>query len=312
MLIPFAIMVGCPVVIMPQFEPEAFCRYIEEYKVTVSLVVPPVCLAIVHHPATNKYNLKTLRAVLSGAAPLGAPLINAVHNKLKSVGANAIVLQGYGLTEMSPVSHILPSDQFLSHAGSAGILLSNLEARLVRDDGTDVKPGEPGELWLRGPTVMKGYLNNPAATKESITDDGWYKTGDVCTRDHEGFYHIVDRIKELIKYKGFQVPPAEMEALLLQHPKIVDAAVIGVYSEEQATELPRAYVVPKVKPRTGPESTAFSREIEEWVRDRVSKHKFLRGGVIIIDQVPKSPAGKILRRQLRDLAKEEPSPKSKL
>ncbi|KAF9790975.1 AMP binding protein [Thelephora terrestris] len=305
LLLPFMLLVGSPVVIMPQFEPEAFCQNIEKYKVSMSLIVPPVCLAIIHHPATNKYNLKTLRFIMSGAAPLGASLISAVHNKLKSVGANTVIPQGYGLTEMSPVSHLLPHDQFLSKVGSAGLLIPNLEARLVGIDGVDVKPGEPGELWLRGPTVMKGYLNNPTATKESITADGWYKTGDVCTRDADGFYHIVDRIKELIKYKGFQVPPAEMEALLLQHPKIVDAAVIGVYSEEEATELPRAYVVPKVKPAPGAESATLSKEIQEWVRERVAKHKFLRGGVVIIDQVPKSAAGKILRRQLRDLAKTE-------
>jgi len=183
---------------------------------------------------------------------------------------------------------------------------------LIGDGGVDVKPGEPGELWLRGPTVMKGYLNNSTATKESITTDGWYKTGDVCVRDTDGCYTIVDRIKELIKYKGFQVPPAEMEALLLQHPKVVDVAVIGVYSEKDATELPRAYVVPKEKPQPGADSAAFSAEIQDWVRGRVAKHKFLRGGVVIIDQIPKSPAGKILRRQLRDLAKAESVPKPKL
>ncbi|KAF9646482.1 acetyl-CoA synthetase-like protein [Thelephora ganbajun] len=312
MLLPFAMVVGSPVVIMPQFEPEVFCRNIEKYKVTISLIVPPVCLAILHHPATNKYNLKTLRLLMSGAAPLGASLIQAVHDKLKSVGAHTIILQGYGLTEMSPVVHILPRDQFLSKAGSAGILVPNLEARLVGDGGVDAKPGESGELWLRGPSVMKGYLNNPEATKESITTEGWYKTGDVCVRDAEGYYTVVDRIRELIKYKGFQVPPAEMEALLLQHPKIVDAAVVGVYSEEDVTELPRAYVVPRVKPRLGGESEAFSKEIQEWVQGRVAKHKFLRGGVVIIDQVPKSAAGKILRRQLRDLAKAESGPKPKL
>jgi len=278
----------------------------------MSLIVPPVCLAILHHPATNKYDLKSLQVLLSGAAPLSDSLIRAVHNKLKSVGANTIVLQGYGLTEMSPVTHILPGDASLSKAGSVGILLPNLEARLIGDDGTSAKPGETGELWLRGPTVMKGYLNNPTATNESITADGWYKTGDVCSRDAEGYFTIVDRIKELIKYKGFQVAPAEMEALLLQHPKIVDAAVVGVHSEKEATELPRAYVVPKVKPQPGPESVAFSEEIQEWIKSRVARHKFLRGGVVIIDQVPKSAAGKILRRELRNLAKEEANPKTKL
>jgi acyl-CoA synthetase (AMP-forming)/AMP-acid ligase II len=193
--------------------------------------------------------------------------------------------------------------------GSIGILLPNLEARLVTDENgeVDAEEGQPGELWLRGPSVMKGYLNNKAATEAAITPDGWFKTGDIATRDAEGFYYIVDRRKELIKYKGFQVPPAELESVLLTHPDIADAAVIGVNSATQATELPRAYVV-HAKPNAislEQNKSAFCRNIERWIQEKVAKHKYLRGGVIVVDIIPKSAAGKILRRELRERAKQE-------
>jgi len=150
---------------------------------------------------------------------------------------------------------------------------------------------------------MKGYLNNPTATVDSITADGWFKTGDVAVRDEEGYYKIVDRKRELIKYKGFQVPPAELESVLLQHPEIVDAAVIGVDDPSQATELPRAYIVHKAGTADAPKF--FPREVQLWIEANVAKHKFLRGGVVIVDSIPKSASGKILRRELRERAKLE-------
>lgn len=205
--------------------------------------------------AVEKYNMKSLTRLMSGAAPLGAGLTRAVGKRLKSQGAQVTIVQGYGLTETSPVTHILPVADAERKMGSIGLLLPNLEARLVTDDGKDAKNGEPGELWMRGPTIMKGYLNNLKATKDCITSEGWFKTGDVAVIDDEGYSSITDRKKELIKYKGFQgpsllakvyqclndhsVPPAELEAVLLQHPDIADAGVIGIHSHEEATELPR-------------------------------------------------------------------------
>lgn len=230
--------------------------------------------------ATSKYDLTTLKFFFSGAAPLGYTLVNATHSKFQSLGCDIKVTQGYGLTETSPTTHILPPEHSLRKAGSIGVLLPNLEARLVVDEGkdriVDVKPGsgDSGELWIRGPNVMKvskpylessdccllwfkGYLNNVKATKDSITPDGWFRTGDLCTRDEEGFYVIVDRRKELIKYKvrsslpissnlaanshlqGFQVPPAELESILLSNKDVADVAVIGIDSREEETELPR-------------------------------------------------------------------------
>jgi len=222
-----------------------------------------------------------------------------------------IIMQGYGLTETSPNTHLLPEVDSISKIGSIGLLMPNLEARLLVDgDGNgdvEASEGEAGELWLRGPTIMKGYLNNPKATQESITPDGWFKTGDIATRDSDGYYYIVDRRKELIKYKGFQVPPAELENVLLTHPDIADVAVIGVQSAKEATELPRAYVVHALPEsmKTEPDKVRFSENVKRWIQTKVARHKFLRGGVVVIDVIPKSAAGKILRRELRDRAKEE-------
>jgi len=239
-------------------------------------------------------------------------VLQRFESKNKGKGkANLNILQGYGLTETSPTSHLLPASDGIRKIGSVGILLPNLEARLVIDgdgDGNiDARDGQAGEIWIRGPTIMKGYLNNPTATKNSITEDGWFKTGDIAELDEDGYYYIVDRRKELIKYKGFQVPPAELEAVLLTHPDIADAAVIGVDSPKQATELPRAYVVHAHPERVkaDAEKRKFQQDVAKWIQGRVAKHKFLRGGVVVIGIVPKSAAGKILRRELRDQAKKE-------
>ncbi|THH30871.1 hypothetical protein EUX98_g3331 [Antrodiella citrinella] len=310
-LLMFPFLCGVPVIVMPKFDPTEFCRNVEKYHVSMSLIVPPVCLALIHHPATTKFNMKSLRFMCSGAAPLSDAVVNQTEARFKSVGANTFISQGYGLTETSPTTHLLPLEDHLRKVGSIGPLLPNLEARLVVEDVEEAKEGEPGELWIRGPTVMKGYLNNAEATKNAITEDGWFKTGDVAVRDKEGYYYIVDRRKELIKYKGFQVPPAELESVLIQHPEIVDAAVIGVYSEKDASELPRAYVV-HAKGLKGDAAAAFGREVQRWIEPRVAKHKLLRGGVVVLDAVPRSAAGKILRRELRELAKNEVTAKAKL
>ncbi|KAJ7269564.1 AMP binding protein [Mycena rebaudengoi] len=311
-LITSGLFAGIPVVIQIRFDPVQFCANIEKYKVSFAFVVPPILVVLARHPAVDNYDLSSLKYMLSGAAPLGADLVKMVKQRLLAKckpGSSCTITQGYGLTETSPSSHSLRFDDADRKCGSIGELLPNLEARLVVDaDGdVDAEEGQPGELWLRGKTVMKGYLNNPAATSNAITADKWFKTGDVAIRDQEGHFYIVDRLKELIKYKGFQVPPAELESVLLAHPEIADAAVIGVESVEQATELPRAYICPAhpEKLETPEAKAQFAQSIIEWMETKVARHKFLRGGVQIIDAVPKSAAGKILRRQLRDLAKQE-------
>ncbi|EKM53456.1 uncharacterized protein PHACADRAFT_125215 [Phanerochaete carnosa HHB-10118-sp] len=303
-LLHFPFIRGIPVVIMQKFDITDACKWIEKYKVTQMLVVPPMCLLFTHHPAVDKYNISSLRLMLSGAAPLGAPLVMAMCTRFKNAGADFALIQGYGLTETSPTTHLLPAEDFVRKVGSVGPLLPNLEARLVVEDVQEAAAGEPGELWLRGPSIMKGYLNNPEATANSITPDGWFKTGDIAIVDEEGYYTIVDRRKELIKYKGFQVPPAELESVLLEHPEIVDVAVIGVVDEAEATELPKAYVVHKTGLQFH-EEQAFGLAVQEWIKPRVARHKYLRGGVVTIEAIPKSAAGKILRRQLRERAKLE-------
>lgn len=195
--------------------------------------------------------------------------------------------------------------------GSVGRLLPNQTAKYMSADEKEVPAGEMGELWIKGPNIFKGYLNNPEGTKNALTDDGYFKTGDVGHQDEEGNFYITDRVKELIKYKGFQVPPAELEGMLASHPKVNDVAVIGVYNKEQATEEPRAYVVPAPGVEASKET---AKDITDWLQAKVANHKRLRGGVRFVDEIPKSVSGKILRRVLKVRAQEEEekSPKAKL
>jgi len=211
------------------------------------------------------------------------------------------VKQGYGLTETSPTTNAQEWEHWRSHIGSIGKLCPNMEARFVDEDGKDVPHGEDGELWMKGPNVFKGYLNNDAATKSSFTDDGWFKTGDVGHVTDEGMFYITDRVKELIKFKGFQVPPAALEGLLASHPKVKDVAVIGLYSKSIASEVPRAYIVPVGEP-----SQALAKELVKFVHDQVAQHKRLRGGVVFVTEIPKSASGKILRRLLKAEALKDP------
>ncbi|CAE6398074.1 unnamed protein product [Rhizoctonia solani] len=307
-LIQYPLTLAVPVVISPAFNPETFCASIQRFKITCALVVPPVLVVLASHPVVDKYDFSSLRFLFCGAAPLRAELIASVQSRLRGRGAEVLVPQGCGLTEMSPTVLLTPLHRATEKIGSAGELLPNLEARLVGEDGLDVELGQPGELWLRGPSVMKGYLNNPTATKNAITPDGWFKTGDVVIRDKDGFYTIIDRLKELIKYKGSQVPPADLENVLLSHPDIIDAGVIGIESVEQATELPRAYIVHRAGYDSFSSSEkrhAFESGVQSWIQGRVAKHKYLRGGVTLIESIPKSPSGKILRRELRKYAQIE-------
>ncbi|KAF8653286.1 hypothetical protein AX16_003988 [Volvariella volvacea WC 439] len=301
---------GVPVVIMTRFDPFSFCKNIQRYQITVAKVVPPILVVMSRHPAIAQLNMRSLKYLFSAAAPLGKDLIHRVTSRLRSQGIELGVIQGYGLTETSPIAIMLPPSRSVEKAGSVGILLPNLEARVVNESSgkaVDTASGEPGELWLRGRSVMKGYLKNPQATAESITTDRWFRTGDVVVIDSDGFYWIVDRKKELIKYKGSQVPPSELENVLLTHPEIADAAVIGVEDTEKATELPRAYIVhtnPSKVNRTDTKE-AFENHVKDWIKSRVANHKYLRGGVVVIDVIPKSAAGKILRKELRERAKNE-------
>jgi acyl-CoA synthetase (AMP-forming)/AMP-acid ligase II len=275
---------GTTVVTMPRFDLGEFLGLIERHGVTRAFVVPPIALALAKHPAVDESDLSSLRLIMSGAAPLGPELSEQVAARI-----GCTTLQGYGLTETSPVTHCVPEDA--NKPGSIGPPVPNTECRIVDpESGEDVEDGERGELWIRGPQVMKGYLNNPDATAGTIDEEGWLHTGDIAVRADDGYFEIVDRLKELIKYKGFQVAPAELEALLITHPNVQDVAVIGV-PDEEAGELPKAFVVPAGE--LDPEA------LMSWVAERVAPQKRVRL-VEQIDEVPKSPSGKILRRVLVD------------
>ncbi|MEM7271791.1 MAG: AMP-binding protein [Actinomycetota bacterium] len=276
---------GITVVTMPRFDMEQGLGLIQEHKVTQFFAVPPIVLGLAKHPAVDQFDLSSLRKIFCGAAPLGGELAEEAATRI-----GCAVVQGYGMTELSPVSHATAGDD--AKSGSSGVTVPNTECRIVGPDGVDVEPGAEGELWVRGPQVMVGYLNNEEATKATIDEDGWLHTGDVARIDEDGHMYVVDRVKELIKYKGFQVPPAELEALLVTHPAVADVAVIGI-PEIEAGELPKAFVVLK----DGHEASA--EELQAFVAEHVATYKQIRL-VEFIDEIPKSASGKILRRFLRD------------
>lgn len=279
---------GATIITMPRFDLEQFLQLHQDHGITRSFVAPPIVVALAKHPDVDNYDLSQLEQIFSGAAPLSAELATECGQRL-----GCEVVQGYGMTELSPVTHLTPPSG--CKPGSVGVLVPNAELMIV-----DPASGEPlgidadGEVWVRGPMVMKGYLNNPEATAATIDEDGWLHTGDIGHVDADGHLYIVDRLKELIKYKGFQVPPAELEALLLTHPAVADAAVIGL-PDEEAGEIPIGYVVL----RPGQEVSA--QEIADFVAGQVAHYKHLRR-VEITDAIPKSASGKILRRVLRDQA----------
>jgi len=277
---------GVTVVTLPRFDLEQALGLIQEHRITRLFAVPPVVLALAKHPLVDNYDLSSLTQVFSGAAPLGAELAQEASARI-----GCEVVQGYGMTELSPVSHTTPPGMF--KPGTSGVTVSTTESRIVDPDtGEDQPVGGRGELWVRGPLVMRGYLNNPEATAATIDADGWLHTGDVAVIDEDGHMTIVDRVKELIKYKGFQVPPAELEALLVTHPEVADVAVIGI-PDDEAGELPKAFIVRAAG------SEVAAADLQAFVAEHVATYKQIRL-VEFVDEIPKSASGKILRRVLRD------------
>lgn len=279
---------GATLITMPKFDMEEFLGIVQKYKITVAPLVPPIVLGLAKHPAVAKYDLSSLHTIFCGAAPLGE---GVAMEAAKRVGCK--VCQGYGMTEASPVTHLTPSKLPNYKVASSGWVVPNTEVMVV--DPVTQKPlgvGQPGELWIRGPQIMKGYLNQPKATAESITPEGWYRTGDIGQVDQDGYFFVVDRLKELIKYKGMQVAPAELEALVLTHPAVADVAVIPS-PDEEAGEVPKAFIVLK------PGQQATAEDIMSFVAGKVAPHKRIRR-LDFVPQIPKSASGKILRRMLVD------------
>ena len=278
---------GAAIVTMPRFDLDGLLEILERHRVTWLHIAPPVVLAFARVPGIEGRDLSALKMVISGAAPLDEELARRAEGRI-----GAPIRQGYGLTELSPVSHKTPLARAAEiPPGSVGPLVPNTEARLVDPEGEeDAAPGEQGEVWVRGPQVMRGYLGNEQATRETLIGDDWLRTGDIARVDEDGNFYIVDRLKELIKYKGYQVPPAELEAVLVGHPKVRDAGVIGVPSEEGG-EAPKAFVVA--------EEGLDPEELLAYVAERVAPYKRVRE-LELVEEIPKSATGKILRRLLRE------------
>jgi acyl-CoA synthetase (AMP-forming)/AMP-acid ligase II len=279
---------GGTIITLPRFDLRQFLQAHQDYRATRSFVVPPIMLALARHPLVDEYDLSALQLLGCGAAPLKPELADDCATRL-----GCEVGQGYGMTELSSISHLTPPGWY--RPGSAGVTVPNTLTRIIDPaTGEELGAGEDGEICVRGPQVMKGYLGNAQATAATIDDDGWLHTGDLGHVDSGGHLYVVDRLKELIKYKGFQVPPAELEALLLQHPAVIDAAVVGL-PDEEAGEIPAGYVTL----RAGASATA--QEIQQFVAAQVAGYKQIRR-LELIEAIPRSPAGKILRRVLRDAA----------
>jgi len=276
---------GGGVVTLPRFDLELFLRISADHKARRMWIVPPVALALAKHPIADQFDLSALEQVFSGAAPMGGDLSEAVGQRL-----NCICLQGYGMTELAPVSHVTPAGA--NRPGASGLAVPNTDCRIVDiDTGADLGPGGEGELWIKGPQVMQGYLNNPKATAETLVEDGWLRTGDIAMIDADGYMTIVDRLKELIKFKGFQVAPAELEATLVAMEGVTDAAVIG-QRDDEAGELPIAFVA---RAEGGPTDAAIRAHFAATLAPYKQLH-----AIHAVDEIPKSASGKILRRLLRD------------
>ncbi|XP_020681831.1 4-coumarate--CoA ligase-like 4 [Dendrobium catenatum] len=280
---------GSTVVILSKFEMGEMMRVIRVYGATYLPIVPPILVAMLS--AEKPLPLGSLRRVLSGGAPLSREVIEGFKEKYPTVE----ILQGYGLTESTGIGASTDSAEESRRYGTAGLLSPNTEARIVDPDtGKSLPVNRTGELWLRGPFVMRGYFKNPDATQSTLDAEGWLRTGDLCYFDEDGYLFVVDRLKELIKYKGYQVPPAELEALLLTHPEITDAAVIP-FPDKEVGQYPMAYVVRKAG--SGLSETA----VMEFVGKQVAPYKKVRR-VAFVKEIPKNPSGKILRKDLIKLA----------
>jgi acyl-CoA synthetase (AMP-forming)/AMP-acid ligase II len=295
-LLHYALSRGARIVTIPRFDIDLFLAILQDHRVTMAYIVPTIVRMLATHPSVGSFDLSGLRLVNSGGAPLGKDLAISAADRI-----GCPVVQGYGLTETSPVTHcgLFTPGKYV--ADSIGPCIPNTESKVI-DHGTgeELSHGGVGEIWIRGPQVMKGYLNRTDATAETIDNEGWLRTGDIGFADENGNFYIVDRLKELIKYKGYQVPPAELEEILVAHPCIADAAVVGS-PDEEAGELPKAFVVAT--------DSVLEEEIKAFVSERVAPHKKIRL-VEFVDEIPRAPSGKILRRLLRDRERQRVSKKA--
>ncbi|XP_059062849.1 uncharacterized protein LOC131855586 [Achroia grisella] len=277
---------GCKLVTLPQFKPELFLQTVAKYKTDILFMVPPIAVFLARHPAVTAAHLAPVTSIICGAAPLSPDDADALVAKKN----NLYFRQGYGLTETCG-SFSVGKKSDRNHT-SVGHVLANCQAKIAdMETHQALGPGEEGELWIRGPNVMNGYYKNDEATNSDFTDDGWYKTGDVAKYDENKYLYVTDRLKELIKVKGYQVPPAELETIIRTHPKVADCAVLGV-PDPNTGEAPKAFLVPHAGQELKPE------ELIEYVNNKVTSYKKIKHAQII-DEIPKNPGGKILKRVLK-------------
>jgi acyl-CoA synthetase (AMP-forming)/AMP-acid ligase II len=282
---------GARLIILPKFQPKTFLDAVQNHRATYLMIVPPIMLFLADHALVKQTDFSSVRVVMSGAAPLGPATAERVRIQCKNQTIS--VRQAYGLTEASPLTHCHSPGSIKIH--TVGQAIQNTQFKIAdAESGEALGVEQNGEVYIRGPQVMKGYYKNEKATRESIDADGWLHTGDFGHFDEDGHLCIKDRLKELIKFKGLQVAPAELEALLITHEAVEDVAVIGRYIDERVGELPTAFVVLK------PHQTVTQEELQQFVADRVTEYKRLTGGIIFCKEIPKSASGKILRRVLRD------------
>uniref|UniRef100_A0A7E4UV43 AMP-binding domain-containing protein n=1 Tax=Panagrellus redivivus TaxID=6233 RepID=A0A7E4UV43_PANRE len=284
-----SIIMGQTGVVMNHFDKHVFYRSIQDYKIRHLFIVPPILVHLVNDPAVDEYDVSSLEFVLTGGAPTGVDFCKKAIKRLPNLKR---IDQGYGMTECSCWCTQPVIEDSNPIAETVGTLMANYEAKIIDSNGNELPPGEPGELLIRSPTLMTGYFAQPKATADSLDSEGWFHTGDLIRIDEKQRLFVLDRMKELIKVKGYQVAPAELEDLLLSHHDISDAAVVGVPHEKNG-EAPYAFIV-----RKNPLLTET--QIHEFVKEKVAYYKQLNGGIQFVDSIPKSPSGKILRRILRD------------
>ncbi|XP_044255784.1 4-coumarate--CoA ligase 1-like isoform X2 [Tribolium madens] len=282
---------GCKLIMVPTFVGPQFIKILQLYQPTLLFAVPQMIVTILNNPKIKYDNLKSIRTIISAAAPLGALAVDEFNKKCKN---QINLIQMYGMTETSPLT-LMQTTKLKNGTkiGGSGFVIPNTEAKIISltDDSTALGPNQSGELVVKGPQNMKGYHNNPTATKKTIQNN-WLRTGDVSYYDEDQHFFITDRLKELIKVKGFQVAPAEIEEILKSHPSVEDAAVVGIPHPVQG-EAPKAFVVlrQEVKPE----------HLREFVAGKVANYKRLVGGVVVLKKIPRNCAGKVLRSELRKL-----------